>query len=105
MPTAVLPGLTCARPASLRIGSDTAVAPELNSPMYPMAESSPAALSALADVALGSQPPAWAVESSSDSYLMVNLPALPPDCSSASLAPLTAASDCARAAPCSGRLE
>ena len=60
---------------------------------------------ALADVAPGSQPPACAVESSSDLYVIVKSPTLPPACSSASLAPLTVATACVRAGPCSGRLE
>ena len=63
------------------------------------------ALRALDDVWPGSQPPAWAVESSSDSYSTVKSPTLPPASWSASLAPLTVATACARAAPWSGRLE
>ena len=79
MPTAVLPGLTCAIPASLRIGSDTRrrAGVELADVADRRRRPEPA-LRALADVAPGSQPPAWAVESSSDSYSIGNLPALPP---------------------------
>jgi hypothetical protein len=98
----VLAGLSCGTPASLRIGSDTAVAPELNSPMYMAVVSSWAARRALAEVASGVQEPACAVESSSDSYLTVMSPALLPTCSSASLMPFTIAVVWGREAPCSG---
>src|SRR3954452_5830487 len=64
-PTAVFDGLICAIPASLRIGSDTGVPPELNSPKYPAVDLSCAALRAFADVASGVQVAACAVESSS----------------------------------------
>ena len=62
-----------------------------------------AALRAFADVASGVHlPSACAVESSSDEYLILNLPALPPACSSASFAPSTSALAGRCDAPCSG---
>ncbi len=64
-----------------------------------------AALRALDEVAPGSHLPAAAVESSSDTYLMVKLPTLPPTASSASFSPLITDCDCGRESPCSGRLE
>ena len=70
-----------------------------------MVVSSWAALRALAEVAPGSHWPAWAVESSSDSYLIVNFPILPPRCFSASFMPRTTSSDCLRPGPWNGRLE
>ena len=96
-------GLICGTPASLRIGIETADAPELNSPMYAAVASSCAALRAFAVVASGVHEPACAVESSSDSYLTVMSPALPPACSSASLMPFTSAVVWGREAPWSGR--
>jgi hypothetical protein len=56
----------------------------------------------LADVASGVQVPAWAVELSSDTNLILCSPALLPLCSSASLMPLTIALVCGLDAPCSG---
>ena len=70
-----------------------------------MALSSCATLRALADVCPASHLPAAAVASSSDTYLIVKSPHLPPFCLSASFSPLITSSDCGREAPCSGRDE
>ena len=59
-------GLICAIPASLRIGIEMALAPELNSPMYAIVESSLAARRALLAVRSGVQDPARAVASFND---------------------------------------
>ena len=53
----------------------------------------------------GSQLPAWAVESSSDVYLIMKAPALPPACDTANWMPFTSAAVWSLDAPCSGRLE
>src|SRR3954454_12152951 len=91
--------------ASFRIGSEMAVAPELNSPRYAIAPLSCAALRALADVLPGSHLPADAVASSRLTYLIVNLPTLPPFSWRASFSPSTTDSDGGRESPGSGRLE
>ena len=83
----MFPGESIARLASLRIGIEIAAAPELKVPRYATAESSWAARLAFADSASGVQAPAWAVESSSGSKLMVTPPASLPACSSASSIP------------------
>ena len=70
-PTYVFDGLICAIPARLRIGSDTSVAPELNSPMYAIAVESPTARPAFFATAALLVAPVAALESSSDTYLIV----------------------------------
>src|SRR5918993_668228 len=82
---------------------EIADAPELNSPMYATAFSSWATLRAFSDVASGSQLPACAVESSSDSYLTVVLPALLLACFIASSMPWTIAAFWSLDAPGGGR--
>jgi hypothetical protein len=58
-----LDGLICAIPASLRIGIEISLAPELNSPRYTIARRSEAAWRAFAAVWPGSHSPATAVAS------------------------------------------
>ncbi len=70
-----------------------------------MVDLSCAALRALVETWPGSHLPAAAVASSSETYLIVYLPTLPPASSRASFSPLTTDSDCGRESPCNGRLE
>ena len=67
-----------------------------------MVLSSPTALRAFSDTLPGSHLPVAAVASSSDTYLILKLPALPPAFSSASCSPRTTSSDCGRESPWSG---
>ena len=67
----MLDGLICAIAARFRIGSDTSVAPELNSPMYAIAVASPAACAAFLVTTALLVAPVAALESSSDTYLIV----------------------------------
>src|SRR4051794_39694981 len=92
-PTYVFEGETCRMPASLVSGIEIADAPELNSPRYAMVLSSPTALRAFSDTLPGSHLPVAATESSSDTYLILNLPTLLPAFSSANCSPWTTSSD------------
>ena len=92
-------------PASLMSGIEIADAPELNSPRYAIVLSSPTALRAFSETLPGSHLPVAATASSSDVYLIVKLPALPPVFSSASSIPRTTSSDCGRESPCRGNDE
>ena len=73
----MLAGLIMPSPASFRMGISTAAQPELNGPIQPTISSSWAAVWAFSAHLASSHCPAWAVASSSDSYSMVALPALP----------------------------
>ena len=64
-------GETCRMPASLSSGIEIADAPELNSPRYAIALSSPTTLRAFSDTLPGSHLPVAATESSSDTYLIL----------------------------------
>ena len=98
-------GLIIGTPPSLRIGIETAAAPLLNSPRNTAVLGSCATLRALAVVASGVQLPACAVELSNETNLILNLPAWPLFCSSASFSPFTTDRDCGPPAPCNGMFE
>jgi hypothetical protein len=86
----------------LRIGSDTAVAPELNSPRYRIVFLFCAAVRALDETWPASHLPSAGVASSSETYLMVYLPTFPPARSRASFSPLTTSVDCLRSVGSNG---
>ncbi len=101
----MLAGLIWAIPARLSNGIAIALAPELNSPKYPIVVGSWTAKRAFAVVWLGSQPSLWAVESSSALNAIRSEPTRPWTCASASRAPLRAACAPAAEAPRSGPLK
>src|SRR3954452_14530102 len=92
--SAVFDGLICIRFAWLVIGIEIADAPELNSPMYAIADLSWAALRALAEVCPGSHAPAWAVESSSCLKVILHGPTVLFTWDRASFSPLTTSFVC-----------
>ena len=104
-PIAVFDGLIIAIAASLRIGIETALAPELNDPIHAIAPSSRAARRAFAATRSGTQLPARAVASLSVTSRTARPPAIPPASCSAWRAPSLTARVWPRAAPLSGRLE